>query len=81
MHASGTRDRPLVVHPADVLRTLCHLADLGNCVISWKRSREWAARMCEEAVMQTHAEQRLGLPLPKEPKLTMFSEVEILIYL
>ena len=44
------------------LRVLCHVADLGNCAIKWEHSKDWAARVCEEAISQAGHEQQLGLP-------------------
>ena len=57
------------------LRHLCHAADLGNCASRWHLSREWAERMCEEAVAQ--AQRELTLHLPTAAKATPYTEDEL----
>mmetsp|Transcript_58384 Transcript_58384/g.115917 ORF Transcript_58384/g.115917 Transcript_58384/m.115917 type:complete len:884 (-) Transcript_58384:598-3249(-) len=56
------------------LKVVCHVADLGNCAISWPLSRVWAQRVCDEATAQAAREQQLGLPFGK---LTPYTEEEL----
>lgn len=52
---------PPLIPPTFSLRVICHLADLGNCCIDWHLSKEWAVRVCQEAVDQAAHERRLGM--------------------
>ena len=58
------------------LRHLCHAADLGNCAIAWHLSREWAERICEEAVGQALREH--SAHLPTAAKATPYTEDELI---
>jgi len=67
-------DQTTTVPPAFTLRVLCHVADLGNCAISWPLSKEWAVRVCDEAINQAKREEALGLPCGK---LTPYTDEEL----
>ena len=60
----------------EALKVFCHLADLGNCALSWSFAEEWSVRVCDESLAQAIEEHRLGLPSPLT-KLTPLSREEV----
>ena len=66
-----------VMPPVDVLRAVCHLADLSNPVLKFELAEAWSVRVGQEAVAQAIEETRLGLPLPKGSKVTPYSRSEL----
>lgn len=71
-HAAGHVAMP----PVAVLRTFCHVADLGNVVLREDLAEQWAVAVGAEAVSQTVEEQRLGIALPNA-KLDDYTREEL----
>ena len=61
----------------EALKTLVHVADLGNCALSWEYSLPWSTRVCDESLAQAREEHRLGLPSPMK-QLDALSREEVL---
>ena len=76
-HAAGGSGPSGVMPPVDVLRAVCHLADLSNPVLKFELAEAWSVRVGQEAVAQAIEETRLGLPLPKGSKVTPYSRSEL----
>uniref|UniRef100_A0A7S3BZ67 PDEase domain-containing protein n=1 Tax=Haptolina ericina TaxID=156174 RepID=A0A7S3BZ67_9EUKA len=70
--AAETKPVPSV----EALKVICHLADLGNCALTWDLSEQWSQRVCDESLAQGIEEHRLGLPSALT-KLTPLTHEEV----